>query len=95
MGKGKGHHESLSPLFFIIPITINSNIFVMISRSGKDGGPKDYYTLECLLFLLKNITLSHPVYVRRAAVSKPIPIQFQVCANRQRIQFQSRSSCVL
>lgn len=37
--------------------------------SGKEGAPKEYYTLECLLFLLKNVTLTHPVYVRQAAVS--------------------------
>ncbi|CAG2062668.1 unnamed protein product, partial [Timema podura] len=36
-------------------------------RSGKDGAAKEYYTLECLLFLLKNVTLAHPVYVRQAA----------------------------
>lgn len=36
--------------------------------SGKDEQtPKEYYKLECLLFLLKNILLSHPVYVRQAA----------------------------
>jgi len=42
------------------------------SSSGKDGAPKEYYTLECLLFLLKNVTLTHPVYVRQAAVSNLI-----------------------
>lgn len=31
--------------------------------------PKEYYTLESLLFLLKNVHLSHPIYVQRAAVS--------------------------
>ncbi|RZF34888.1 hypothetical protein LSTR_LSTR012885 [Laodelphax striatellus] len=41
--------------------------------SGKDGAPKEYYTLECLLFLLKNVTLSHPVYVRQAAAEN-IPV---------------------
>uniref|UniRef100_A0A1B6EIT3 Parafibromin n=1 Tax=Cuerna arida TaxID=1464854 RepID=A0A1B6EIT3_9HEMI len=41
--------------------------------SGKDGSPKEYYTLECLLFLLKNVTLSHPVYVRQAAAEN-IPV---------------------
>ncbi|KAF0712092.1 parafibromin isoform X2, partial [Aphis craccivora] len=41
--------------------------------SGKDGPPKEYYTLECLLFLLKNVTLTHPVYVRQAA-AKNIPV---------------------
>lgn len=37
-------------------------------RSGKDGAPKEYYTLECLLFILKNVQLTHAVYVRQAAV---------------------------
>merc|ERR1719471_854357 len=41
--------------------------------TGKDGTAKDYYTLECLLYLLRNITLQHPVYVRQAA-SEDIPI---------------------
>ena len=31
--------------------------------------PKDYYTLECILYLLKNINLNHVQYVRQAAVS--------------------------
>ena len=30
---------------------------------------KEYYTLESLLFLLKNVGLSHPMYVQRAGVS--------------------------
>ena len=29
----------------------------------------EYYTLESLLFLLKNVGLSHPMYVQRAGVS--------------------------
>lgn len=37
--------------------------------SGKKGAPKEYYTLECLLYLLKNVGLQHSVYVRQAAVS--------------------------
>ncbi|CAB3367439.1 Hypothetical predicted protein [Cloeon dipterum] len=41
--------------------------------SGKDGAPKEYYSLECLLFLLKNVTLTHPVYVRQAAAEN-IPV---------------------
>ncbi|GLV44035.1 hyrax [Carabus blaptoides fortunei] len=41
--------------------------------SGKDGAPKEYYTLECLLFILKNISLTHPVYVRQAAAEN-IPV---------------------
>ena len=39
----------------------------VIWGTGKEGAPKEYYTLECLLYLLKNITLQHPVYVRQAA----------------------------
>lgn len=42
---------------------------IFLYSSGKDGAPKEYYTLECLLFLLKNVTFTHPVYVRQAAVS--------------------------
>lgn len=41
--------------------------------SGKDGKPKDYYTLECLLILLKNVHLPHPVYARQTT-AKNIPI---------------------
>ena len=38
------------------------------NRSGQGTG-KEYYTLESLLFLLKNVSLSHPSYVQRAGVS--------------------------
>lgn len=41
--------------------------------SGKDGTSKEYYTLECLLFLLKHVQLTHPVYVRQAAAEN-IPV---------------------
>ncbi|KAB0793360.1 hypothetical protein PPYR_12980 [Photinus pyralis] len=41
--------------------------------SGKDGTAKDYYTLECLLFILKHVSLTHPVYVRQAA-KENIPV---------------------
>lgn len=51
----------------------------MCYSSGKDGAPKEYYTLECLLFLLKNVTLTHPVYVRQAAVSNFILLNYQFC----------------
>ena len=37
---------------------------------GKDtSGPSEYYSLEALLFLLKNVKLPHPLYVTRATVS--------------------------
>ncbi|XP_042898250.1 parafibromin isoform X4 [Parasteatoda tepidariorum] len=35
--------------------------------SGKDGTQKKYYTLECLLYFIKNASLSHPKYVEQAA----------------------------
>ncbi|KAL5289688.1 CDC73 family protein [Megaselia abdita] len=38
--------------------------------SGKKGAPREYYTLECLLYLLKNITLQHSVYVRQCAAEE-------------------------
>ena len=56
---------------FSWPKTVKSNYIQW--GTGKDGTPKDYYTLECLLYLLNNITLQHPVYVRQAA-SEDIPI---------------------
>lgn len=50
---------------------------IFVCRSGKDGAPKEYYTLECLLFLLKNVALTHPVYVRQAAVSIFLSFSFR------------------
>ena len=32
----------------------------------------EYYTLECLLYFLKNVNLSHPAYVKEAAVSTAV-----------------------
>ena len=56
---------------FSWPKTVKTNYIEW--GTGKDGTPKEYYTLECLLYLLKNITLQHPVYVRQTA-SEDIPI---------------------
>ncbi|KAK4293780.1 hypothetical protein Pmani_033547 [Petrolisthes manimaculis] len=47
------------------PKIVNTNYLEY--GSGKDGAPKYYYTLECLLFLLKHVKLAHPTYVRKAA----------------------------
>ncbi|XP_060862787.1 parafibromin-like [Metopolophium dirhodum] len=52
------------------PETVNTNFLKF--GSGKDGAPKEYYTLQCLLFLLNNVTLAHPAYVQHA-VAKNIP----------------------
>lgn len=38
----------------------------LIYGTGKDGRPKDYYTLECLAFLIKNRDLQHSMYVKNA-----------------------------
>ncbi|KAH7983227.1 hypothetical protein HPB52_010249 [Rhipicephalus sanguineus] len=53
------------------PKTVKTNYLVW--GSGKDGAPREYYTLQCLLFLLRNVHLSHPVYVRQAAAEN-IPV---------------------
>ncbi|CAI8022875.1 Parafibromin [Geodia barretti] len=44
-------------------------------RSGQ-AGLKEYYTLESLLFLLKNVSLSHPSYVARAGAQNIPVIKF-------------------
>lgn len=43
--------------------------FPSIFSTGKDGAPKDYYTLDCILYLMRNVNLPHSKYVRQAAVS--------------------------
>lgn len=42
----------------------------LIWGTGKDGNPKDYYTLDCILFLLKNVNINHATYVKHAAEAK-------------------------
>ncbi|CAG0890605.1 unnamed protein product [Darwinula stevensoni] len=56
---------------FSWPKTVKTNYIIW--GSGKDGATKEYYTLECLLFLLKNVHLSHPVYVRKATAEN-VPV---------------------
>lgn len=51
---------------FSWPKTVKTNYIIY-------GSIKEYYTLECLLYLLKNINLQHPVYVRQA-VNDDVPI---------------------
>ena len=51
----------------------------VIWGTGKDGTAKDYYTLECLLYLLRNITLQHPVYVRQVNYLFTANVTFQHC----------------
>ncbi|KAJ8299987.1 hypothetical protein KUTeg_021506 [Tegillarca granosa] len=45
----------------------------VIWGTGKDGIPKEYYTLDCILLLLKNVHLAHPLYVREAAAAN-VPV---------------------
>jgi parafibromin len=39
----------------------------LVYGTGKDSTPKDYYTLESIVFLLKNVDLQHANYVKKAA----------------------------
>jgi len=41
----------------------------VIYGTGKDGVMKEYYTLDSILFLLKNVQLQHPLYVREAVAA--------------------------
>ncbi|KAM3966631.1 parafibromin-like [Aphomia sociella] len=59
---------------FSWPKNVKTNYLVW--GSGKDASHnKEYYTLECLLFILKNINLTHPVYVRQAAAANIPPVR--------------------
>ncbi|GAB1597652.1 parafibromin-like [Argonauta hians] len=52
---------------FAWPKSTKTNYIVW--GTGKDGICKEYYTLDCILFLLKNVQLAHPVYVGEAAAA--------------------------
>ena len=41
---------------------------VFVFSTGKDNTSKDYYTLESIVFLLRNVELQHANYVKKAAV---------------------------
>ena len=47
-----------------------------IFKAGVDKTPKDYYTLETLLFLLKHASLIHAHYLPKANNAKIPPIRF-------------------
>lgn len=57
--------------FFSWPKNVKTNY--VIWGTGKKGQPREYYTLDSILFLLNNVHLSHPVYVQRAAAEN-IPV---------------------
>ncbi|XP_064395224.1 parafibromin-like [Halichondria panicea] len=54
----------------------NAKTNYLIYRTGQGVGPREYYTLESLLFLLKNVNLSHPMYVQRAGAQNIPVIKF-------------------
>ena len=56
---------------FVWPKNVKTNYVVW--GTGKDNAPKEYYTLECILYFLQNVELQHPVYVRQAASSN-VPV---------------------
>ena len=56
---------------FVWPKNVKTNYIVW--GTGKDNAPKEYYTLECILYFLQNVDLVHPVYVRQAASSN-VPV---------------------
>ncbi|XP_040215746.1 parafibromin [Rana temporaria] len=56
---------------FSWPKNVKTNY--VIWGTGKEGQPREYYNLDSILFLLNNVHLSHPVYVRRAATEN-IPV---------------------
>lgn len=47
-------------------------MFVHFFPRSESDGKRDYYTLECLLYFLKNIKRSHPDYVKQAKGEVPI-----------------------
>ena len=53
----------------LIKLRSNSRNSIYLPRTGKDGVVKEYYTLDSILFLLRNVQLQHPLYVREAVVS--------------------------
>uniref|UniRef100_A0ACB8ETD9 Uncharacterized protein n=1 Tax=Sphaerodactylus townsendi TaxID=933632 RepID=A0ACB8ETD9_9SAUR len=58
---------------FSWPKNVKTNY--VIWGTGKEGQPREYYTLDSILFLLNNVHLSHPVYVRRAATENILVVR--------------------
>ena len=55
---------------FSYPKNVKTNY--MVYKAG-EGNAKDYYSLEALHFLLKNVSIPHPIYVQKAAAAK-VPV---------------------
>lgn len=58
---------------FAWPKDVKTNFVKNSLISSKDSTSKEYYTLDCLLYFLKNAGFSHTVYVRHAA-AEDIPV---------------------
>ena len=54
----------------------NTKTNYQIFKAGVDKTPKDYYTLETLLFLLKHASVIHAQYLPKANNAKIPPIRF-------------------
>ena len=60
-------------------ITFDAVSFLKIAKTSYvicRTTPKEYYSLEALLFLLRNVHLSHPIYVQRAGAAKVPVVRF-------------------
>ena len=55
---------------FSYPKNVKTNY--MVYKAG-EASNKDYYTLEALHFILKNVSIPHPIYVQKAAAAK-VPV---------------------
>ena len=64
------------------------------SSTGKDNTPKDYYTLESIIFLLKNVDLQHANYVKKAAVGTESSTNIARCPMDRFRRTASRLSAV-
>lgn len=60
------HEEDDKIIFGDVFYYKNIKTTYLIYSTGKDGRAKDYYTLECLAFLIKNRDLQHSMYVKNA-----------------------------
>lgn len=60
------HEEDDKIVFCDLFYYKNTKTTYLIYGTGKDGKGKDYYTLECLAFLIKNRDLQHSMYVKNA-----------------------------
>lgn len=65
-GKRDFHEDEDKIIFGDVFYYKNIKTTYLIYGTGKEGRAKDYYTLECLAFLIKNRDLQHSMYVKNA-----------------------------